>query len=313
MKPINVSDMKRIDLNLALVFFVIYEEKSVTGAAARLYLTQPAISASLAKLRELCGDVLFVRQGRNLRPTPYADNLLASLKPALMQMQAGFAGRQVFEPKTAKGVLRIGMLDDLEMGLLPSLARDLRAKAPGIKLSVRSTDFRSVSAQLDSDEIDVAVGVFDDVPKPRHRQELLQASFRLLYDPGVVKIKGPLSLEVYLKLEHVLVSFSGDFYGLFEEKYAKKGLVRNIVVTTPRFSAVPYMLRGSSMVATLPEYLAFRFAKTFGLASIEAPFVARSFPIEMVWPAHLDAEPDHVWLRSRIKRLTRMRDLVGNS
>jgi LysR family transcriptional regulator, mexEF-oprN operon transcriptional activator len=312
MKPINISDIRKIDLNLALVFFVIHQAKSVTGAANQLYLTQPAISASLAKLRELCGDVLFVRYGRSLRATPYADELLSMLKPALEQLQAGFAGRRIFEPKTAKGVFRVGMLDDLEVGLLPLLARDLRAKAPGIQLSVRSTDFRSVSAQLANDEIDVAVGVFDDVPKPCLREELLQSSYRLLYDPRLLKLKSPLSLERYLKLEHVLVSFSGDFHGSFEEKFAKKGLARNIVVNTPRFAAIPYLVRGSTMVSTLPEYLAYRFAKTLGLATMDAPFVARSFPIEMVWPGHLDAEPDHMWLRSRLKRLTRMRDLVGS-
>jgi LysR family transcriptional regulator, mexEF-oprN operon transcriptional activator len=312
MKPINTDDLRKIDLNLALVFHVIHDEGSVTAAAQRLYLTQPAISASLARLRELCGDVLFVRQGRHLRATPFADRLAKALKPALAQMQAGFMERGGFDPKTAQGIWRIGMLDDLEIALLPLLARTLRKEAPGVRLSVRSADFHSLSAQLEREELDVVLGVFDDVPKAAHRREILQTSFRTLYDPRILKLRSPLTLQRYLELEHVLVSFRGDFHGLFEEKFDVKEYKRNIVINTPRFSSVPYLLQGSSMVCTMPEYLAYRFARSFGLATIAAPFVAESFSLEMVWPSYLDSEPDQQWLRERLRKLARMKDLAGS-
>jgi LysR family transcriptional regulator, mexEF-oprN operon transcriptional activator len=311
MKPINTDDLRKIDLNLALVFHVIYEEASVTSAARRLYLTQPAISASLARLRELCGDALFVRQGRNLRATPFADQLAQTLRPALAQLQAGFTERETFDPRVAQGVFRVGMLDDLEISLLPLLARDLRTRAPGIRLSVRSADFHSLTSQLEREELDVALGVFDHVPKLAVRQEILCTSFRTLYDPRVLKLRHPFTMARFLELEHVLVSFRGDFHGLFEEKFDPKEYKRNIVINTPRFSSIPYLLQGSRMICTMPEYLAYRFARSFGLATIAAPFVAESFSLEMVWPGYLDGEPDQQWLRSRLRKLVRMRDLAG--
>jgi LysR family transcriptional regulator, mexEF-oprN operon transcriptional activator len=311
MKPINFNDLRKIDLNLALVFLVIHSEKSVTGAANRLFLTQPAISASLAKLRDVCGDALFVRQGRSLRATPFADQLAITFKPALTQLQAGFTDRQLFDPKIANTVFRVGLLDDIEIGLLPAVSRDLRHHAPDVKLSIRASDFRSLPGQFEREEVDVAVGVFDELPKGIAREKVLNASFRCLFDPQVMKLGKVLALNRYLELEHILVSFSGDFQGLFEEKFAHTSQRRNIVVTTPRFAALPYLIKGSSMVATVPEYLAYRFAKTFGLATIAAPFVAYSFALEMVWPSFLDSAPDHQWLRSRLKKSLRMKELIG--
>jgi LysR family transcriptional regulator, mexEF-oprN operon transcriptional activator len=311
MKPINFNDLRKIDLNLALVFLVIYSEKSVTGAAHRLFLTQPAVSASLAKLRDLCGDALFVRQGRNLRATPFADQLAITFKPALAQLQAGFTDRQLFDPKIANTVFRIGLLDDIEIGLLPAISRDLRRYSPGIKLNIRASDFRSLPAQFEREEVDVAVGVFDELSKGITREKVLDASFRCLFDPQITKIGKVLTLDRYLGMEHILVSFSGDFQGLFEEKFAHTPHRRNIVVNTPRFAALPYLIKGSSLVATVPEYLAYRFANTFGLATIAAPFVAETFALEIVWPSFLDSAPDHQWLRSRLKKSLRMKVLIG--
>jgi LysR family transcriptional regulator, mexEF-oprN operon transcriptional activator len=313
MQNINVADMRRIDLNLALVFVVIYEESSVTKAAERLYLTQPAISASLAKLRELTGNDLFVRQGRRLVPTPQADRLAQALAAGLSSLQAGFLEREGFVPRSASRTFRLGLLDDLEIGLLPGLVSQLRVKAPNVRVSVRTCDFRNAAAQFQEDQIDVAIGVFDALPSSLRRQTLLQTSFRCLYDPTQLKIGRALTMERWLELDHVLVSFSGDFHGLFEEKFARKGLRRKIVVATPRFAAIPYMLKGSPLVCTLPEYLAYRFAKSFGLATAAAPYEAGMFAIELVWPQRLDAEPDQLWFRGLLAKMLRMNILVGAS
>jgi LysR family transcriptional regulator, mexEF-oprN operon transcriptional activator len=313
MHNINVADLRRIDLNLALVFFVIHQEGSVTKAAERLYLTQPAISASLAKLRELTGNDLFVRQGRHLVPTPQADRLAQALATGLSGLQSGLLEREGFVPKSATRTFRLGLLDDLEIGVMPGLVSQLRAKAPGVRVSVRTCDFRNAAAQFQEDQIDVAAGVFDTLPTSLKRQTLLQTSFRCLYDPTQLKIGRSLPMQRWLELDHVLVSFSGDFHGLFEEKFARKGLRRNIVVATPRFAAVPYMLKGSQLICTLPEYLAYRFAKSFGLATVAAPYAASTFDVELVWPQRLDAEPDHRWFRDVLSKMLRMNVLVGAS
>jgi LysR family transcriptional regulator, mexEF-oprN operon transcriptional activator len=208
-------------------------------------------------------------------------------------------------------VFRLGLLDDLEIGLLPALSRHIRAHAPGIGISVRSADFRTIGRQIDNDEIDVAVGVFDDVPKIARRTKALNTSFRVLYDPRQITIGDCLPLERYITLDHVIVSFSGEFYALFEEKFASQGVRRNIVMSSPRFSAIPYVLRESPVIATIPEYLAYRFARSFGLATVAAPYVASSFDIEMAWPLRLDADPGQQWFRQLLQGFMRMNVLLG--
>jgi LysR family transcriptional regulator, mexEF-oprN operon transcriptional activator len=311
MKHINIIDLRKIDLNLLVVLFMIYEHRSVTIAAKSLFLTQPAISASLARLRAQCQDELFVRQGRLLRATPYAEALIESLRPALAQIQASFAARGEFDPLTAKGTLRLGLADGLEMGLLPAISNDLRESAPGIRLRMNSTDFHAIYAQLENEELDLAFGVFNELPKTVQRKPLHRLSFRMLFDPQQHQVSSRIAIKQYIALEHVLVSYRPGFMGLFETEYESQGLVRNIVISTARFSSVPFLVKGTKLVCTMPDYLAYRFARVFGLATIAAPYVDNTFDIEMVWPSYLTAEPDQQWLRDRLARHVRLKDLIG--
>jgi LysR family transcriptional regulator, mexEF-oprN operon transcriptional activator len=311
MQNINYSDMRKIDLNLVLVFCAIHSERSVSGAAGKLYLTQPAISASLARLRGQLGDALFVREGRKLRPTPFSDRLALTWANGLSEIQTGFLEQERFDPKTSRRVFRLGLLDDLEVGILPPLMSHLRKHAPNIGISVRTSDFRTLTTQIERDEIDLALGVFDDLPKSARRKEVLRTSFRTLFNPKLLQISERFSLKRYLELDHVIISFRGDFHSIFEEKYSKKGVFRNIVMSSPRFSAIPYIVKESPVIASLPEYLAYRFARNFGLATVAAPFIAQSFGIEQVWPNRLDQEAGHVWFRMLVTSLMRMNTLIG--
>jgi LysR family transcriptional regulator, mexEF-oprN operon transcriptional activator len=298
MENINLDNLRQIDLNLAMVLVIIHEEKSVTRTAARLNLTQPAISAALGRLRGILNDDLFVREGRSLRATPKADQLAAILRRGLADVQTAFFTQKVFDPTKTELTLRIGLLDDLETVFLTALHRRLQAEAPGVKISVRSCDFRSISAQIERDEVDIALGVFEDIPKTVRRKEVIRTTYRLLFDPGELALSDPLPIDDYTDLDHVIVSSDGSFRALFEERMRGTGKHRRIVASTPRFAGIPYLLKGSKVVSTMPSYLAVRFARTFGLATISAPYVDESFGIEMVWPTRLHADPAHVWLRA---------------
>jgi LysR family transcriptional regulator, mexEF-oprN operon transcriptional activator len=297
MENINLDNLRRIDLNLAMMLVIIHDERSVTRTALRLNLTQPAVSAALGRLRAILNDELFVREGRNLRATPRADELVLLLRRGLVDLQTAFFAQQAFDPATAALTLRIGLLDDLETVLLPTLFRQLRADAPSIRISARNTDFRSITGQIERDEIDIALGVFDDMPKTVFRKEIVRTSYRILFDPSEISLVEPLTRDDYTKLEHVIISFDGSFQALFEERMRSTGKRRQIVASTPRFGGIPYLLRGSSAISTMPAYLATRFAKTFSLATVSAPYVAEEFGIEMVWPVRLNADPAQVWLR----------------
>lgn len=301
MKPINVIDLKRIDLNLALVFTVIFAERSVTRAADRLFLTQPAISASLARLRITLKDPLFVSVGRTLHATPMAETVAPIFQDALQKMRSAFIEREEFLPQASNRIVRVGLLDDIEIGLLREILGRWNLTAPGLRVSVVDTDFRNVADKLLGDTVDIAVGVFDDVPSGIKRKRLLECGFLGLYDPKQLKLATNVTVDQFTALRHILISFSGDFVGLFEASEVGRKMPRNIIASVPRFATVPYLLKEIPAVATLPDYLAVKFARAFNLATFELPYKFENFDIEMLWPTRLDQDPFHTWTRSELE------------
>ncbi|KTT62568.1 LysR family transcriptional regulator, partial [Pseudomonas oryzihabitans] len=152
----NRTDLRRVDLNLLIVFETLMLERSVTRAAEKLFLGQPAISAALARLRTLFDDPLFVRTGRSMEPTPRAQEIAALLSPALDQISSAVSRTQSFEPASADRVFRVGLSDDVEFALLPPLLRRIRIEAPGTTLVVRRMNYLTAAGMLASGEITVA-------------------------------------------------------------------------------------------------------------------------------------------------------------
>ncbi len=153
----NRNDLRRVDLNLLIVFETLMHERSVTRAAEKLFLGQPAISAALARLRSLFDDPLFVRTGRSMEPTARAMEIAALLSPALDSISTAVSRAADFHPATSTAVFRIGLSDDVEFGLLPPLIKRLRAEAPGVVLVIRRTNYLLMPALLASGEISVGV------------------------------------------------------------------------------------------------------------------------------------------------------------
>jgi len=155
----NRNDLRRVDLNLLIVFETLMHERSVTRAAEKLFLGQPAISAALARLRSLFDDPLFVRTGRSMEPTARANEIFALLSPALDSISTAVSRATDFDPATSNQVFRIGLSDDVEFALLPPLLRRLRAEAPGVVLVVRRANYLLMPGLLASGEISVGVGL----------------------------------------------------------------------------------------------------------------------------------------------------------
>lgn len=137
----NRNDLRRVDLNLLIVFETLMHERSVTRAAEKLFLGQPAISAALSRLRSLFDDPLFVRTGRSMEPSARAVEIFALLSPALDSISTAVSRAAEFDPATSTSVFRIGLSDDVEFALLPMLLKRLRAEAPGIVLVVRRVNY----------------------------------------------------------------------------------------------------------------------------------------------------------------------------
>lgn len=288
----NRNDLRRVDLNLLIVFETLMHERSVTRAAEKLFLGQPAISAALARLRSLFDDPLFVRTGRSMEPTARAMEIAALLISTAVSRAAEF------HPATSNAVFRIGLSDDVEFGLLPPLIKRLRAEAPGVVLVIRRTNYLLMPSLLASGEISVGVAYTDELPANAKRKVLRRSKPKLLRADSA---PGPLSLDDFCSRPHALVSFAGDLSGFIDSELEKLGRKRRVVLALPQFNGLGTLLSGTDILAIVPDYTAAALTSAGGVRSEELPLPAQTFELHMAWRGAQDNDPAERWLRSRIQ------------
>lgn len=289
-----------LDLNLLLAFEALVETRSVTRAAERLGLRQPAMSAALARLRVILADPLFVWSGGAMRPTPRAERLTPGVLKALSTLREALADPEAFDPALARQSVTLAMTDYMAFVVLPPLVAELAKAAPGLDLRVVGYDKDDIPALIDEGRIDLALGVFPAAPGRLMRQAVASERFVGLARRGhpVVK-RGAVSVEAFAACDHLLVSVRRDARGEIDLALARLGLSRRVSVVTPHMLVVPHVLAASDLIATLPERVA-RMAAADGLQMFDLPFSMPAWRIEMVWSATARADPAAAWLRSRI-------------
>lgn len=296
---IDHANLSRLDLNLLVAFDALLTERSVTRAASRVGLGQSAMSHNLARLRSLFGDELLTRGTDGMRPTPRAMALADPVRVTLAQIQSAVLQREAFEPETAHRTFRVGLADSIEVAVMPALIDRLQTAAPGVSLRLRSTNRISILEELDSGNLDLGIGVFNQGQTHHKRRHLYTDSFLCLFSPEQLKLTPPISLHDYLRWPHVLTSLSDD-RGAVDEGLAKRKLRRIIVMTTPGFLAVPFIVRRAPVITTMPSRLARYFSEAFGLVTSPVPIDLPSFTISLLWHASFDHDPGHFWLRQSI-------------
>ncbi len=294
----NRNDLRRIDLNLLIVFETMMHERSVTRTAEKLFLGQPAISAALGRLRGIFNDPLFVRNGRLMEPTARAQELFELLVPALDSISNAISATSDFEPASSDAVFRIGLSDEVEFSLLPALLKRLRIEAPGVSLVVRRVNYLTLPGLLASGEITVGVSYSEDLPANAKRKTLRRSKPLLLRADTA---PGALTLDDYCRRPHAIVSFAGDLHGFIDDELAKIERKRRMVLAVPQFNGLASLLGGTDMLATVPDYAAKALVAMGGLRSEPLPFAAQSYELSMAWSGAHDNDPAERWLRSRLQ------------
>ncbi|QTF07794.1 LysR family transcriptional regulator [Brenneria izadpanahii] len=279
MNDINIA---RADLNLLKVFEALYEEGSASRAAIRLHVTQSAVSASLARLRELYGEQLFRRTGRGLAPTPLASQLKPVVTEALNRFRQsltmvspqpdGYEGRSVI----------IGLSDDFEIAIGSRLIKIMAERAPKLRLIFRQTHSQIVSSALMERKIDMAIASGGFSSRALSHEWVGEGEYACLVDPEFHQADEVMDLDRFVASDHVLIS-SGGFIGIVDEALAAAGLKRNIAASTTHFAALPYLLKGSSAIATIPAHAARAIVAISGLQMLPCPVSLRRYPIEVGW------------------------------
>lgn len=300
---INENDFHRVDLNLLVVFSALLKDRSVSRAASRLYLGQPAVSAALGRLRELFKDDLFLRSARGMEPTPRALELSEQLGPALEIIHKTISDARQFDPATSERIFRLGMPDSIEVALAPSLIERIQSEAPGVRVAISLAGHDQGAKLLDNQEIDLGISRFTEISGWHRREDLFQEGYVCLFDGERLGLCAPISIEDYLAHPHLLMSFTGDFEGVVDAVLRRRKLKRRVVLSTTRFSSLPFILKETEAIATLPQSMARRCEQAFNLTLSPTPLEIERFTISMLWHVRHDQDPGHVWLRGTVQSI----------
>lgn len=299
---IDEINLGRIDLNLLVHLEALLTERSVTRAAKRAGIGQSAMSHNLARLRDLFSDELLTRGPEGLRLTPRAFALVEPVRGALAHIQTLVTRDQAFHPGTAERTFRIGLPDSMEILIVPSLLAYLCEAAPGIRLRLQNIDSSKLLDDIDTDQLDIALGYGDfEEGQAHHKRRLLfREKYLCMFNAERTGITSPISLEDYVRLPHVLTSLRQGERGVVDDALAKLGLRRTVVLTTPRFLAVPPLVARAPVVVTMHARLARLFAAELGLSLSPPPVELEDITVSLLWHASYDRDPAHAWLRQII-------------
>ena len=297
-------ELRKLDLNLLLVFSAMMREGSVSKAAARLYLGPPAVSMALGRLRQAVDDPLFVRGRAGMEPTPRAEALWKDLEPALGRIDAAIRTVRSFDPATAALTFRLAAPDDLEFVLVPKLLVYLAAHAPGISLTVRPSDHMTMLSRLDEGDADLTLSAAPaGGGERRHHVEMqYREGFSVLFDADRVDISPErLDLQAYLAHEHMILSVTGEMRGPVDTVLAAQGLSRRVTCAVSHFPTVPFILKARPVFVSMPSTAAHYFAQTYGLSLARLPLPTPYFDVALAWHARTDRDPAHRWLRQAVR------------
>lgn len=294
MPPRNI---RQTDLNLLIALNMLLEERNVTRAADRLGLTQSAASRMLGRLRASFDDPLFVRTSRELTPTKRALDIAGPLRDYLFGLEKLLAEGEAFDPRTARRRFRIAAIDYVQATLVAPLVAKLQTQAPLIDFEIRQPSSDS--------ERDLDAGVLDLLLMPQ-QPSAPGVVWTPLYHDGytcVVWSRNPsqrLTLSTFAKMEHVLVAPRERAGGIVDSVLEKNGLSRRVAVQAPTFLIVPYLLIGTTRIATVPRRMAGELARMHPLKILKPPVEIPGFTMCQGWHEIHRNDPGHRWLRDQL-------------
>lgn len=298
--------MKNQELQLLYIFDAIMTERSVTRAADRLAMTQPAVSNAIARMRQIWNDPLFVRKGRNIEPTSYALSLWDQVSSPMYTLSNAVSATQ-FDPATAKRKFRIAATDVTVELIWRQLIELLEREAPGVDLHAVPYTPESSYSLLREAHVDLAVGLLTQHDHSLRSTWLYEGGYRLVMRADHPLAGRPITMEEFLQARHLLVSMSGDAHGFVDRYLDQKGLSRRIAATVNHFSTVPQILRESDLIVAIPELISQDCGFVDGLWMGDLPFEADPTSLYLIWHARHDRDPGIIWIRDHIERLLRER------
>ena len=292
-----MRDLSRLDLNLLVTLDALLAERSVTRAARRLSLSQPAVSVQLGKLRRALSDPLLVPGPRGMAPTSLAVSLEVPLREALQQLTQVIAPVRAFDPAEATTTFRLAASDYSSRAIIQPLLPELRRSAPGTRLSIIESAPLRMGRQAEESEIDLGFVTVGNAPPGLRHRPLFAERYVLVGREGHPALRRKPTVAQFARLEFAIVSpDGGGFHTPADVALAAEGRARRVVLSVQHFMFLVSAVANSDLVALIPS----RLAAGAGLRVVEPPLAVPGFEMAMVWHERVHRDPAHVWFRERI-------------
>jgi DNA-binding transcriptional LysR family regulator len=274
---------------------VLLAERHISRAAARVGVTQPSMSRTLAAARRLLGDELLIRTSSGATLTPRGEELRALAASILQQVDTTWAKPNVV-PGDARATVRFVATDYACQLFLPSLVAKLRREAPGINVDVSAWSADALR-QLERDEAQLGVNPLEVAARGFYRQRVAQDRYVVALSARHPLARERLDLRRFTSAAHVLTVTEGGELGVVDRALRKKGKRRHVGVRVRDFTTTLSVVAESDMIATVPERLAQRMQAGLGLALHEAPLPLPPISVALIWHEARHHDPLLKWLR----------------
>lgn len=292
-----------LDTHLLRVLYLVLQERSVSRAADRLGITQPAVSSALKRLREITGDELLVRTRNGMTPTERAEGLIQPTRAALDAIDSILVQAEPFDPVKSKRVFGVGAPDYFDAFFLSNLIDRFRRAIPNGRLNVRplslDIDFERL---LEEGELDVVVGNWPNPPEYLRTSPLFDDEVVcMMSDRHPLARKGEITADDYIKAQHLApVRYAGGVRGAIDDHLHKLGIKRDIRISLPYFHVAPYVLTSTDLIFTTGRRFAAHYAKFLAIRVVPAPLDFPPLRFYQLWHERTHAAPAARWLRELV-------------
>ena len=295
--------LNRFDLNLLIALDALLHEKNVTRAAERVYVSQPAMSAALQKLREYFNDPLLVRVGRDMELTPRGLSLVEPVREALLRIQATLGTQPSFDPATVQRSFTLIVSADALLRVMPAVFQRVSRDAPGIQCHIELFS-ETTLGRLEYGDADLYLGLnslrlfgLRVFPETLRTVDLRPVHWVCMVAKDHPSVGDTISEAQYLALPHLFGWPSGHTIRLEELVRRLMNADINVQATTQGLLEIPFLMAGTPLIATLPELLAVALAKLAPVKILPLPFATPEMREVVIWHERNDPDPGHAWLR----------------
>ncbi|ATQ69773.1 MULTISPECIES: LysR family transcriptional regulator [Methylosinus] len=302
-----MTELRNFDLNLLVAFNFLLEERSVSRAAQKMFISQSAMSHVLQRLRQQLDDPVLVKTPQGMRPTPRALSLVEPIAALLAEVEQVLRSSKEFSPATTQRRFTIATNDYVEFCLLPPLMQVVGLEAPNIEIHLVQTQ-GSLGQAAEAADVDLVIGfdvILDQAPY-LNRERLYTDRIVSLVRRGHPDFShGEVSLERFIAAKHMLMSRREAGTGLIDDWLEARGLARKVSLVVPNFLSAPWIVANTDLVFSLPLRIAEHFVRIAPLEIVPIPIEFPTYDLLMVWHSLQDKEPAHAWLRRTIVDICR--------